>query len=74
MSRSLFRLRRGIFGIAFAASLGFGVTQALASPTDATARTGYCEPDWEQWCSEQCAPNLGRCHWYGFYYCECIFA
>lgn len=74
MSRSLAGLRRGIFGIAFAASLGFGVTQALASPTGATARAGQCDVVWEQWCNEQCAPHLGRCYSYGFYYCECFFA
>lgn len=31
---------RGLLGVAFAAALGFGATQALATPTQ--ARTGTC--------------------------------
>jgi hypothetical protein len=40
MSRSPKLLRRGILGIAFAGILGFGATQALATPTQ--ARSGTC--------------------------------
>ena len=43
MSRSLSYLRRGLLGIAFVGSLGFGVTQALAGP--ATTASSYCEPN-----------------------------
>jgi hypothetical protein len=35
MSRSVSYLRRGLLGIAFLGSLGFGATQALASPEQA---------------------------------------
>jgi len=40
MSRSLSYLRRGLLGIAFMGSLGFGVTQAFANPVE--ARFGSC--------------------------------
>lgn len=43
MSRSLSYLRRGLLGIAFVGSLGFGATQAFASPEqarEAVCRTG----------------------------------
>lgn len=49
MSRSLSYLRRGLLGIACVASLGFGATQAFASPGPATLRAEntcwYCECD-----------------------------
>jgi hypothetical protein len=41
MSRSLSYLRRGLLGIAFVGSLGFGATQAFGSPMQ--AREGTCE-------------------------------
>ncbi len=41
MSRLLSYLRRGLLGIAFVGSLGFGATQAFASPE--VARTESCE-------------------------------
>lgn len=41
MSRSLSYLRRGLFGIAVAGALGFGVTQVAAAPV--LARFGHCE-------------------------------
>ncbi len=42
MSRSLLYLRRGLLGIAFVGSLGFGVTQAFATPQPGSARSGSC--------------------------------
>ena len=41
MSRSLSNLRRGLLGIAFLGSLGFGATQAFADPSP-QARRAYC--------------------------------
>lgn len=41
MDRTLFSLRRGLLGLAFVGSLGFGATQALASPQ--MASSGSCE-------------------------------
>lgn len=41
MSRSRLPLRRALLGVAFAACMGFGVTQAFATP--GTARSGSCE-------------------------------
>ena len=40
MSRLPTLLRRGLLGVAFTATLGFGATQALATP--AQARLGTC--------------------------------
>lgn len=37
MSRSLSYLRRGLLGLAFLGSLGFGVTQAFAKPERVSA-------------------------------------
>lgn len=43
MSRSLSYLRRGLLGIAFVGSLGFGATQALAEPqASGPARAPVC--------------------------------
>jgi hypothetical protein len=62
MSRSLSYLRRGLLGIAFVGSLGFGATTALAEtgttkrmPTICMPETGYC------WCMGDCVP-LDACN------------
>ena len=67
MSRSLSYLRRGLLGIAFVGSLGFGVTQALASPVRTTA-LAECD-------AARCA---ARCNYPGMYgictqgHCYCV--
>jgi len=72
MSRSLSYLRRGLLGVAFVGSLGFGVTQALASPTQVASSGGWCTEEWEAYCDEQCGFLNGHCMSYGPYvYCEC---
>jgi len=73
MSRSLSRLRRGLLGIAFVGSLGFGASQALAASTP-TTHPYACDASWQQWCRDQCGSEYAQCHWYGAYYCECIYA
>ncbi len=71
MSRSLSYLRRGLLGIAFVGSMGFGVTQAWGSPnplergpiTVATCEDlGYDYPD--AFC------NFGYCGSQGGGYCS----
>lgn len=44
MSRSLSYLRRGLLGIAFVGSLGFGVAQAFAGPATAPSSRLHCTP------------------------------
>lgn len=70
MSRSLSYLRRGLLGIAFVGSLGFGATQAFATPQVA-AGGAYC--DWAYcawWCSENVPGSDGLCSTRGE--CQCI--
>jgi hypothetical protein len=42
MNRPLSSLSRGLLGLAFVGSLGFGATQSFATP-DPQARAGSCE-------------------------------
>jgi hypothetical protein len=72
MSRSLSYLRRGLFGIAVVGSLGFGVTQALASTRSEWAPAG-------QDCGEYCTARYGEgtqpvYHYYNGsrWLCSCI--
>ncbi len=73
MSRSLSYLRRGLLGIAFVGSLGFGATQAFGSPNRTQGVTcdvtGYDYPsyycqfamrcDYGGWCSSYGSCNCG---------------
>ena len=63
MSRSFIYLRRALFGIAFAGSLGFGATQAFASP--GLARYSSCElslsPYLPRGGCPECGINGGYC-------------
>ncbi len=73
MSRSLSYLRRGLLGIAFVGSLGFGATQAFGSPNREPAV--YCEATGYDYPSAYCQSMLG-CQWGGGYctfwgICEC---
>lgn len=54
MSRSLPSLRRGLLGIAFAGTLGFGVTQAFGAPSSPAPRA-YCSSLAEiRYCNRNC--------------------
>lgn len=71
MSRSPSYLRRGLLGLVFVGSLGFGATQALASPEQARftscPATGY---DYAyQHCAAGCPGGRGYCDAYGR--CQC---
>jgi hypothetical protein len=63
MSRSLSNLRRGLLGIAFVGSLGFGVTQAFASPKRADVKycAPYGAPYYSDYCGAGCFGNIGYC-------------
>ncbi len=71
MSRSLSNLRRGLLGIAFVGSLGFGATQAIGSPDQ--ARVAYCTPMGYDYhtpaCGAGCFRNVGYCSEAGI--CRC---
>jgi hypothetical protein len=74
MSRSFSHLRRALFGLAFVGSLGFGATQALASPEAARAPR-YCpvgpggQPYYSDYCGFYCAYGVGYCNEVGV--CRC---
>lgn len=63
MDSRLSYLRRGLLGIAFVGSLGFGATQALASPEQ--GRVKYCEDRGGDYytpvCAYGCPGNSGYC-------------
>jgi hypothetical protein len=63
--RYITMLRRGLFAVATAATLGFGGSQALASPAEAETRA-QCNPDT---CTERCAREglVGLCSGRGCY-------
>ncbi len=71
MSRSLSNLRRGLFGIAFVGSLGFGATQAFGSPNQ--ARGGNCIPKGYDYstpvCGSGCYRQIGYCDTSGVCHC-----
>ncbi len=72
MSRSFIHLRRMLFGTSCVIVFGFGATQALAAPK--LSSWEGCDSNMVVWCENQCAgPGTGRCTWFGFYYCECIY-
>ncbi len=70
------KLARGIFGALVVGALGFGTTQALASPVKAAAG-GECFYYQEQMCQDYCAYNFGaqgRCSRLGGSYdCQCYY-
>lgn len=65
MSRSLLYLRRGLLGIAFVGSLGFGATQAVATPSRAESGSCLTIPIEEVYavCGLGCPQNRGYCDW-----------
>ena len=60
MDRSITYLRRGLLGIACVGSLGFGVSQALAAPVEASAGNA-CKPEMVEYCNQWCPPPGGEC-------------
>jgi hypothetical protein len=76
MSRSLSYLRRALFGVSCAVVFGFGATQALATPAQASMRN-VCNPDLEAECDRRCKlegeAQQGYCigTWGPYWSCEC---
>ena len=78
MNTANLTLTRGIFGALFVGALGFGATQAFASPVQAAAAsqewcTAYEQEECQAYC-EYIGASQGRCYYYGFRYCECIYS
>ena len=70
MSRSFIYLRRALFGTSCAIVFGFGMTQAFASPTQATF--SQCKPEMQEYCATWCPPPGGDCQiWNGAPACFC---
>jgi hypothetical protein len=66
MKGSMTYLRRGLLGLAFAGSLGFGATQALATPAlGAPAAAGVCPDEGYDYyyypCAYSCYRQQGYC-------------
>ena len=57
MPQPVHTLRTVFFAVAVALSLGFGITQASASPAAPPARAAACD---EGWCDYWCG-GLGKC-------------
>ena len=76
MSRSLSYLRRGLLGAGLVGSLGFGASQALATPRETSSTDGTCvygDPGARSYCRSWCQANYyrdGTCTTHGF--CACI--
>jgi hypothetical protein len=70
MDRSLFSLRRGLLGLAFVSSLGFGATQALASPE--LARSGSCQPTGQLYIPDDCPECGGTGGYCDGYNTDCV--
>lgn len=66
-------LRRGLLGLAFAGSLGFGATQALATPGPTTAAMAACPAMGYDYyyapCANACTRRQGYCSYNGI--CRC---
>lgn len=71
MSRSLSYLRRGLLGIAFVGSLGFGATQAFGTPSRAPGAA--CTPKpyeyTSAYCGLGCPGGAGYCSTAGVCVC-----
>jgi hypothetical protein len=72
-------LGRGIFAAALLGALGFGATQAVASPTTPAAARAICSRDEGAACNGACVDEYGwgyrgRCSkdYFGFITCECF--
>jgi len=71
MHRSTF-LRRSLLGLAFAGSLGFGATQALATPAESTAMAACPAMGYDYYyapCANACPLRQGYCSEAGL--CRC---
>jgi hypothetical protein len=73
MNGSTTYLRRGLLGLAFAGSLGFGASQALASPAQATGTMAKCPIQGYDYyyapCANACPGHQGYCSEAGL--CRC---
>ena len=67
MSRAAKWIRNGLFPAAFAAALGFGATQALASP-EAPARAAACT---DAYCEQYCIDQGYTWGWCDRVWCRC---
>lgn len=73
MSRGMKHLRASVLGLAVSASLGFGVSQALAAPTRAAPQRVACTPlgydYYDAGCASRCTLHQGYCSESGV--CRC---
>lgn len=73
MNGSITYLRRGLLALAFAGSLGFGATQALAVPEQPAQARGNCPAEGYDYyyypCAVGCGPRGGYCSWQGWCVC-----
>ena len=76
MSRTLSHLRQGLLGAALLGSLGFGASQALATPREATGTAATClygDPGGRSYSRSYCQSEGyrdGTCTRIGF--CACL--
>ncbi len=75
MRAASLNLRRGLLGLVVTASLGFGVTQALAAPAAARAQSNSCPysgngPYIYPPCEEACPGGFGYCDGNGSCVCQ----
>lgn len=71
------KLGRGIFAALVAGTLGFGATQAFASPAAPAGTQWWCTAYEEQWCDDTCVEmgaSHGECTYFGTLYCKCIYS
>lgn len=61
MRRTAMQFRRGVFGAAVALSLGFGGSQALASPAPSVDPGPKCDPDWCDFLCRAIGAHSGTC-------------
>jgi hypothetical protein len=67
-------LRKGVFGVTMAATLGFGATQALAAPGEAAARR-VCDAYHDALCNDWCQSRRYDAGWCDPIYvggCKCV--
>ena len=64
MSQTMTRVRNALYAVAVTASLGFGATQALASPKVEDTKPGTCS----RICERECG-SFGGTYMYGRCYC-----
>lgn len=78
MSRSFINLRRALFGTSCVIVFGFGATEVLAAPAQASKRNP-CYEELHNYCADQCRLQgehlTGYCNGIGpYFWCECVGA